>query len=220
VILSSGLANEQELKALGQQGAATIGIERFRRAVIQFENLLKIYPNEEQKFQQLFETHHYLLSLYGKVIPKPFLHGGDLVANIEEGRVPDFLIFDLDGSCKLVEIESPSKHIFTESPDHRPTQYVTQAENQVRQWDQIIRKNTAVVASYPGIEYYKARVIIGRSYHPKFPSYQAFQSELASLNEQKTRIKIETYDVLLEEARAALGFLELVFSGVPLFTVN
>jgi len=128
---------------------------------------------------------------------------------------PDFLVSELDGSCTLVEIESPIKHIFTEGNDPRPTQHLTQAENQVRQWDQIIRRNTSIMISYPGIEYYKARVIIGRSYHPAFPSYTASQSELASLNEQRSRICFETYDVLLEEARAALGFLELMFSGVP-----
>ena len=139
---------------------------------------------------------------------------------MENGRVPDFLITELDGSCVLVEIESPDKPIFTEGKDPRPTQYVTQAENQVRQWDQIIRNNSALIASYPGIEYHKDRVIIGRSYHPAFPSYSAFQSKLASVSAQRSQIHFETYDVLLEEARTALGFLELIFSGVPFHSVK
>jgi hypothetical protein len=220
LMFSSGLASEQEIRELGQQEAARIGLERFRRSVSQFENFLKLYPDEEQRFQGLFETYPYLLSMWGKVIPKPFLHCGKTVSNIEAGRVPDFLIRELDGSCTLVEIESPSKHVFTEGNDPRPTQYLTQAENQVRQWDQIIRRNPTITTSYPGIEYYRARVIIGRSYHPAFPSYAAFQSELASVNEQRSRIRFETYDVLLEEARAALGFLEMIFSGVPLPSVK
>lgn len=220
LMFSSGLASEQEIKELGQQGAARIGLERFRRSVSQFENFLRLYADEEQKFQQLFETYPYLLSTWGKVTPKPFLHSDVTVANTEAGRVPDFLIADLDGSCTLVELESPSKHIFTEGNDPRPTQYLTQAENQVRQWDQIIRRNPAISSSYPGIEYYRARIIIGRSYHPAFPSYAAFQSQLASVNEQRSRIRFETYDVLLEEARAALDFLEVTFSGVPLYSTK
>lgn len=220
IMFSSGLASEREMKELSQQEAARVGLERFRRSVSQFENFLKLYPNEEQKFQELFETHPYLLSMWGKVTPKPFLQCGGTVANIEAGRVPDFLIIDLDGSCTLVEIESPSKYVFTEGNDPRPTQYLTQAENQIRQWDQIIRRNPAITTSYPGIEYYKARVIIGRSYHPAFPSYMAFQSQLASVNEQRSRIRFETYDVLLEEARAVLGFLELIFSGLPLYSAK
>jgi hypothetical protein len=78
VMLSSGLANEQEKKELGEQGAACIGLERFRRSVSQFENLLKLHPDEEKRFQQLFETYPYLLSMWGKVIPKPFLIAGEL----------------------------------------------------------------------------------------------------------------------------------------------
>jgi len=38
LMLSSGIANEQEIKELGQQEAARIGLERFRRSVSQFEN--------------------------------------------------------------------------------------------------------------------------------------------------------------------------------------
>ncbi len=215
IMLNSGLTSDQEKEKLGQQEAARIGLERFRSSVSQYENLLRLNDDEEQKFQQLFETYSYLLSTWGKVIPKPFLHSNGTVNNIEMGRVPDFLIVKLDASCTLVELESPSKPIFTEGKDPRPTQYLTQAENQVRQWDQIIRRNPVLQSSYPGIEYYKARVVIGRSYHPAFPSYLAFQSQLASINEQRSRIHFETYDVLLEEARAALGFLELTFSGIP-----
>ncbi len=220
LMFSSGLASEQEIKELGQQESARIGLERFRRSISQFENFLKLYPNEEQKFQDLFETHPYLLSMWGKVVPKPFLNCAGTVENIKAGRVPDFLIQELDGSITLVEIESPSKPIFTEGTDPRLTHYVTQAENQVRQWDQIIRRNPTIVKSYPSIEYYKARVVIGRSYHPVFSSYAAFQSQLSSINEQRSRIRLETYDVLMEEARAALGFLELIFSGVPLHQVK
>ncbi|MBI2829560.1 MAG: DUF4263 domain-containing protein [Chloroflexi bacterium] len=215
MMFRSGLYTEEEFKQQGEKVAARLGVERFRRSVFQFESFLRQYPNQEPKFQELFETYPYLLSMWGEVVPKPFLQSAGTVAIVKDGRVSDFLVKELDGSCTLVEIESPSKPVFTDSDDPRPTQYVTEAENQVRQWDQIIRRNPQITADCPGIEYYRGRVVIGRSFHRLFPSYAAFQAELASLNEQRSRIRFETYDVLLEEARAALGFLELTFSGVP-----
>jgi hypothetical protein len=216
LIFNSGIASQQEISDLGQQQAARVGVERVRLAVSHLENLLKLHPNEETRFQALFETYPFLLSTWGKVTPKPFLRWGEPPDGEAAWRVPDFLVAELDGSCTLVEIESAGKPVFTENNDIRPTQYVTQAENQVRRWDQIIRKNPEIAKLYPGIEYYKSRVVIGRSYHPAFPSYVAFQAELASLNEQRARIRFETYDVLLEESRAALNFIELVFLGIPL----
>lgn len=151
----------------------------------------------------------------GEVIPEPFLSSGTSVTHIKGGRIPDFLIRELDVSRTLVEIESPAKQIFTRGKDRRPRSRVTQAQNQVRQWDQIIRGNPGLATIYPGIEYYKARVIIGRSYHPAFPLYTSFQRELASGNEQLTRVKFETYDVLLGEANRALGFFERMSGGFP-----
>jgi len=214
LVMDVGLASKEERERLGQE-VALLGITRFREVIFELEGILGTCPSDEDRFQQFFEDHPYMLSLRGKVVPKPFLACKKPVSNIEEGRIPDFLVIEPDGSCHLVEIESPAKAVFTESKDYQPTSLVTQAENQVRKWDQIIRTNSDLTDLYPGIEYYKARLIIGRSRHPAFPTYTSFQHELASLNEQRSRIRIETYDVLLEEARKALALLELVIYGFP-----
>jgi hypothetical protein len=214
-MITAGLSSEEERKMLGsERAAALLGLERLRRAVFQLETLLGIYPDNEQRFQELFERHPYLLTLSGKVIPKPFLRAGTLAADTRTRRIPDFLIMETDGSCTLVEIEAPAKEIFTKNRDRRPTAHVTQAQNQVRQWDRIIRRTPSLIATYPGIEYYTARVVIGRSYHPDLPSYTSFQSELATVNEQLSRVRLETYDALLKEAQSAVNFLENGVAGL------
>lgn len=188
------------------------GLERFRMSLSHFNNLLQICPEDEHRFQELFEAHPYLLSMWGQVLPKPFLRCNPPLPGIDQGRQPDFLVNDADGSCTLIEIEAPAKLIFTAGRDPQPTHHVTQSENQVRQWDQIVRNNPLLATTYPGIQYWRGKVIIGRSHHPAFPSYDSFQQQLITLSAQRTNIQFQTYDVLLEEAHRALEFLHAVFS--------
>jgi len=216
LMVKARLSTEEEKQRLGDRLAGLIAIDKLRRVISQFETLLETSPHDEKQFQELFEQNPYLLSMRGEVIPKPFLPSGTSVKRTKEGRIPDFLIREPDGSLTLVEIESPAKDIFTKGKDPRPRSCVTQAQNQVRQWDQIIHRNSSLATKYPGIEYYKARVIIGRSHHPAFPSYASFQHELASVNEQLTRVRLETYDVLLEEAHRTLSFFERMSGVFPL----
>ena len=144
------LAHAQGLVNLRSQSAA-------RTLLHEYRVLLNTAANEGS-LQSFLEAHPEIIHPeYDSVVPKPSLAGE---------RYPDFAFSfrsSFGARWLFVEIERPSKLIFTKGDEFQFTSDFTQAKGQLLQWDTLITRDQAFFAKrFPGLSKPEFHLIYGR----------------------------------------------------------
>jgi len=145
-ILGTGLAEELF-------GAFATRMLVVSRSVLDsYEHLIAESPSDESQFQEFFERHPQLLDqLTLELWPRPDFHG------VQE---PDFLLRRSDGSYLIVELETPSKPLVTESD--QTSAHVTHAVNQALNYRAFLMERFAEASAFfPEFQEPECLIIIG-----------------------------------------------------------
>jgi Shedu protein SduA, C-terminal len=168
----------------------------------QFKELIDKYEvmvqnnEDEPEFQDFFTAYpNFLVSNQIKSQPKPN-YGGEFE--------PDFMIEASDGTHWIIEIEKPSKQLFTQA--NQPSSKFTQAEQQVRDYLQWARKNIRFLQdrNLNGInqENIYGLLVIGK----RSQLTPRNISTLEGMNHShRSNYVIKTFDDLIMECRALLA---------------
>lgn len=160
---------------------------RLEQIITAFEELIISEPAEEECQRFLRDNPVLLSPIAHAVIPKVRL-GSDFTT--------DFVIQLDKRSYILVELERPSHRLFTR--DGNPTSELTHAQRQVEDWRQWVAENLHYARhSMPDILEPECWVIIGR--HSSLD--ETTIRSLSRKNEELHRIRIKTYDDLLDTAK-------------------
>lgn len=117
-------------------------------------------------------------------------------------KVSDFVFHDANGDYLLVEIERPSKKLFTKRGD--TSSHLSHAQNQITDWKRYIEDNLKTVQVELGLEGIspnpKSLIVMGRS--SAVP--EKGSRKLVTMRSDNPRQNIMTYDDVLENAKAAV----------------
>ncbi len=117
-------------------------------------------------------------------------------------RVTDFVFRQADGDYLLVELERPSKKLFTKIGD--TSSQLTHACGQVADWKRYLEDNLATAQRELGLVGISANpnalVVIGRSKDLT----EDLRRRLTTLHNQTPTLKVMTYDDVLENAKAVM----------------
>jgi Domain of unknown function (DUF4263) len=119
--------------------------------------------------------------------------------------VTDFVLQEQSGDYLLVEIEAPTRTLFTQ--DGQPHHELVHAVNQVTDWRRYIEDNLATVQRELGLDGIStspnALVVIGRSADLRPED----QRKLVTMNNESPKTRILTYDDLFANAGAVASNL-------------
>jgi hypothetical protein len=166
------------------------------------KNLSEIFVNlldtaqRENELQKFLEKHpEFLYPEFEEFIPKPNL-GGE--------RQPDFAISIRDaGNVQwiFIEIEKPSKKIFTEGKNFQFHHDFTQAKGQLLEWDKLISKDHAYFERrFPGLFKPKFHLIFGRDSELDNSRRDMLRIEFS----ETTNRRFSTYDDLVNRFQKIL----------------
>lgn len=167
-----------------------------RSAIGELENLLKVDTRNENALQKCITQYPILLGLdYGEIKPKHKL-GSDYEL--------DYALVKFNGEIDLVEIESANLKLYTKM--YNPTKDLVHAEQQIQDWfDWVERNNSYGRDKIPTLISPVGIVIIGRS--KDLDEKSANKLRRRNILYQG-KIKILTYDDVLEKAKSILNILE------------
>src|SRR5262249_24553295 len=115
-------------------------------------------------------------------------------------RVTDFVLQEQSGDYLLVEIEAPTRSLFTQ--DGQPHHELVHALDQVTDWRRYIEDNLAMVQRELGLIGMSAQpnalVVIGRSADLRPDD----RRRLVTMNNESPKTRILTYDDLFANAKA------------------
>ena len=169
-------------------------ISAFRRILGRFEELLNSSPREEVLQQFLTSNTVLLEPSVQRIRPKVRL-GSEFVT--------DFVMELADEEYVLVEIEPAHFKLFTEAGN--PSAQLMHAQRQVEDWREWISENIAYIRqTLPGLHDPMGLVVIGR----RRDLSRAHIRSLRRKNTELHRIRIETYDDLLDRARRYIRNLQ------------
>ena len=164
--------------------------EKMKETIQRFVSLVANNPGEEAVQVFLAENPILLDATAVKVLPKHKL-GAEFVT--------DFVIQLPNDRYILVEIEAPKHKLFTKSGD--PTKELTHAQRQVEDWQGWLSENMAYARNnLPGLADPEYWVVIGRRLHITPRDRAALASRNAALH----RIRVLTYDDLIDRVEAQL----------------
>lgn len=168
-------------------------LERLQKIIAQFAAVLK-QATVEEELQKFLESNPVVLSPTAvRVIPKHQL-GAEYIT--------DFVIEEAGREYTIVELESPTRPIFTKKDDF--TAWATHAIGQVADWRDWIQENNSYARqSLSGITDPAGLVIMGRDAEMK----ERHRKRLIRRNADDPHIKLWTYDQLLQRARLTLDNL-------------
>lgn len=160
-----------------------------------FESLLEREGIDESEVQKFLEepAHQFLISpVHRSVYPQRRLGGGRFVI--------DFAVQRSDEEWEFVEIEAPGRTIYQKTGEE-PSAHLTHAITQVEDWLRFVDSNRHTVEYEDGLRgIYRpwGRVVAGRDRHLSEQAQRRFRFKRA----ESQRIKLQTYDLLLQEARS------------------
>jgi hypothetical protein len=165
----------------------------YARLLREFRNLLDKPPNCEQELQHFLEQHPHLLCPGHRMV----------LAKVPFGRhVSDFVFRDVDNHYLLVEIESSTQRMFRRNG--HPTAELSHARAQTSDWARFIEDQPSFVRDelrLPGLSSQAQRlVVMGRSADLSEENRRA-RDRICS---DEPRLRIATYDEILEAARSAI----------------
>ncbi len=178
---------DQQLREIDPNAAAR---NRFASLLKQFEMLLS---GPEESVQQFLRDHPELLSpTHTKMWPKLPLGA----------RVTDFVFREPPNDYLLVELEAPVRRLFRD--DGQPREQLVHAIDQVDDWVRYIEDNLATVQRELGLIAISVQprllIVIGRSSDLTNEN----RRKLVTLQNQRRRLRIVTYDDLLASARSTI----------------
>jgi|LakMenEpi03Aug12_release.lakeMendotaPanAssembly.Ray.scaffolds.fasta_scaffold221696_2 hypothetical protein len=183
-------------------------VEKLKLFTQELKNLLNDEGDEiEEIFQKKLESNLKILDLYGKKFisqPKGFTNEKKNIQGYKT-LIPDFLIEYYDGSINLVEIERPNKKAIRKNGN--PTEKLTQAISQIRQWEDLLTQPKALeklMKRFPEINKpYKRKytLIFGRIHHFKSESEK---KEFFNQNSQIHNLEILTFDDFILKTELAI----------------
>jgi hypothetical protein len=162
---------------------------------LQFELLINNDAVDESAVQRFLAepAHQFLVSPVHRLIyPQKRLGGGRFVL--------DFAIQKSDGEWEFIEIEAPGRAIYQRAGEE-PSAHLTHAIAQVEDWLRFVDDNRYTVEredGFPGIYRPGGRVVAGRDDDLGEQAQRRFKFRRA----ESQRIQLQTYDLLLKEARS------------------
>ncbi len=161
----------------------------------QFESLIENESIDESEVQRFLEAqaHRFLVSpVHRSIYPQRRLGGGKFVL--------DFAVQRSDEEWEFVEIEAPGRAIYQKTGEE-PSAHLTHAITQVEDWLRFVDNNRHTVEcedGFRGIYRPWGRVVAGRNRHLGEQAQRRFKFKRA----ESLRIQLQTYDLLLHEARS------------------
>lgn len=180
-------------------------LDKLAQAIDGFEKLLKNSESElEERFHSFLEENPILLDPIGRVVSKPrFTYpSGKASPDGKKYLEPDFVIVSPTGSCRLIEIERPSKKIATKAGHAR--QDLAQAVFQIAEWKHFIARNYEAISDrFPNIsENSQSVVILSLDSLNNFKEDNDLREKIEQLKRQFNIDEIWTYDDVLRNARS------------------
>jgi hypothetical protein len=160
-----------------------------------FEKLLNNPDTVESHVQAFLENpaHYFLIDpAHQEILPRKKLGGGKYIT--------DFTVLRADGEYHFIEIENPQREIYQPSRQEQSA-HLTHAIGQVQDWLRYVNDNRDSVRredSLSTIYEPTGEVIAGRDAHLGDTAALRFRF----LRSETSHIKLRTYDMLLEDARA------------------
>jgi hypothetical protein len=168
-------------------------IAELEAAINEFEQVLEIHANDEEKVQI------YLGIKRNQILLDPSALSITPKVKLGSEYVPDFVIQVAEEQYVLVKIERPALSVLTK--EGRPRAELTHAQQQVKDWfDWIGRHGEYARSILPGISEPEGWVIMGR--RSSIPTEH--KHVLARENADSRRITTKTYDDLLDRAKQYL----------------
>ena len=192
--------DDSQLAALDPNAAA-------RRAFKStLDELARLLEGPEEPAHQFLKQHPEILSPAHTAAWSKLLLGS---------RVTDFVFREPSNDYLLVEIESPLREMFRKDGQQR--QELTHAINQIADWRVFIENNLQTVREDIGLTEISANprslIVIGRS----ATLSEADRLKLATLQGQTPRLRIMTYDELIQTSKA---MAENLFGSLDMVGVN
>jgi ppGpp synthetase/RelA/SpoT-type nucleotidyltranferase len=172
--------------------------------VDEFELLLS-HPDVHEKR----DVHPYIAKHPFLLFPNPDALFSERPLGLGTQYRMDFVIRRPDASYLLVELENPRHRLFTIAGDF--TAEVNHGLRQVEDWQSWIEEHLPTVQSeYPSMVSPEALVVIGRSKELSTDSKRRLERRNINM---RGRIKLRTYDDLLQEARAYVRSIKQNLAG-------
>lgn len=191
---------ENKLHALDPRAEAR---ERYAALLEEFESLL---TGAEEPAHQFLKQHPELLSPTHERMWSKLRFGS---------TISDFVFRQVFNDYELVEIEAPTRELFRKDGQQR--QELTHAINQIADWTQYIENNRVLVETELGLTGIstspRTLVVIGRTESLT----EENRRKLTTIQNQQPKLRILTYDDVLQNARTGL---EKVFGPLSLRTRN
>ena len=178
---------ESRYNALDSRGEVRA---RYSKLLDEFRSLLE---GPEEPVHQFLKKHPELIS------PTAVAHWSKLPFG---NRISDFVFCEPHNDYELVELEAPIREIFRKDGQQR--QELTHAFNQIADWTAYIEDNKQIVEQELGLTGIstnpRSLIVIGRSSSLRAED----RRKLTTLQNGIPKLRIMTYDDLLESARATL----------------
>lgn len=181
---------EAEFSSLDPNVAAR---NRFRKLLKDYKDLLDSEPEREETLHQFLRDHPALLHpVHTRFWSKLSLGN----------KVTDFVFLEATGDYLLVELEKSTHTLFRN--DGHPKEELNLARGQIVDWKRYLEDNLATVQRELGLTGIssnpKSLIVIGRTKSLTAEN----RRKLAALESESPKIKILTYDDVLENAKAVI----------------